>query len=290
MYKKSIKNNSKFIIPFIQGIKLYGKDDILSNVGTMIIVNENGTLLTCKHIADEIINANISQENYPKLLNKINNLNNKEKEEFEKNNNLTEETCILSIINWMLDIKNETKIEIISHPLLDLAIIKLNGIKLKKENYPIFSTKLPVQGQSVCKLGYAFPNIDIFEYNKEIENIIIKENSNLELPLFPIDGIVTRHINLNINNKQYNNVMFETSTPGLRGQSGGPIFSPEGLIYGIQSMTSHIDLEFDINKEVKRGNITKTISSTPFMNLGIGISSTEIIKFLEDNKIDFNKR
>ena len=39
-----------------------------------------------------------------------------------------------------------------------------------------------------------------------------------------------------------NITMFETTSPGLRGQSGGPIFSPDGLIYGIQSMTKHIDL------------------------------------------------
>ena len=176
------------------------------------------------------------------------------------------------------------------HPTLDLAIIKFEGIKFIRKNYPVFSSKLPDIGQSVCKLGYAFSNVDLFEYNEQKEAIIIKNNGYMELPLFPIDGIVTRHLNVDIDNNKYPNVMFETSSPGLRGQSGGPIFSPEGVIFGIQSMTSHVDLNFDINTEVKRGNTLKNVTSTPFMNLGIGVSSLEIISFLEANNIEFNKK
>ena len=32
------------------------------------------------------------------------------------------------------------------------------------------------------------------------------------------------------------------------------------------------------------------VNSTPFINLGIGVSSTEIIKFLKDNNIEFNSK
>lgn len=290
MFKQSIKNNSKFLTPFLQGIKLYGSEEILSNIGTMIIINEDGILLTCKHIADEIINTKILIDSYPNLLEQLKQLSQKEKKQFEKQNNLTEEACVLSTINWFFDMPINTTIKIIPHPFLDLAIIKLEGIKFEIDNYPIFSEQIPEQGQSICKLGYAFPTVDIFKYNKENNDIIVKEDGFLELPLFPIDGIVTRHINMNIDNKKYDNVMFETSTPGLRGQSGGPIFAPDGLIYGIQTMTSHMDLNFDINTEVKRGNKTKKITSTSFINLGIGISSKEIIKFLEENHINYNKK
>lgn len=288
MYKKAVKNNSKYLKPFVQGIKLYGSDEIQANVGTMLVINENGTLLTCKHIAEEIYKTQMLLESYPNLLSTLATMNKNESKKFLKENKINNDTAVLSVIHWMFQIKEGANIQVILHPVLDLAIIKFEGITFKQENYPIFSKNLPEQGQSVCKLGYAFPMVNIFEYNQKEQCIAFKENGNLELPLFPMDGIVTRHINLEIDNNRYDNVWFETSSPGFRGQSGGPIFGPDGVIYGIQSLTSHMDLNFDINANVKRGNKIKKVSSTPFINFEIGISSIEIIKFLEENNIQFN--
>ncbi len=256
MFKASIKQNSKFLVPYLQGIKLYNHDDVVSNVGTMMIINEDGTLLTCKHIAEEIINKSSDDRN-------------------------------LSLIHWFFEIKREESFHIIFHPVLDLAIIKFDNVKFEIDTYPKFSTNLPEQGQSVCKLGYAFPNIDFFEYNKDNNMISIKENASLELPLFPMDGIVTRHINLDTGTNIYNNVWFETSSPGLKGQSGGPIFGPDGLVYGIQSFTVHMDLDFNINKLLKNEKGIQELPVNSFMNLGVGISSVEIINFLEENNIQY---
>ncbi|MBQ9854130.1 MAG: trypsin-like peptidase domain-containing protein [Bacilli bacterium] len=245
MYKKAIKDNSKMLIPFLQGIKNKDSEEIISNVGTLLIINEK-TLLTCKHIAESIV----KQE---------------------------------SVINWFFKIEKDTKIEIIVHPVLDIAIIKFDKKVFNIKKKAVFSDKLPEQGQSICKLGYAFPNVDIFE--QVDDEIKIKENGNLELPLFPLDGIVTRHINLVFEDKIYKDSLFETSTPGLRGQSGGPVFSPEGIIYGIQSATSHIDLNFDVESKLNKTNIPQP----QFINLGIVVSSKEIIKFLESKNIEVSK-
>ena len=57
MFKTSIKTNSKFLLPFLQGKKGDKDNNIVYNIGTMIVLNEHGALLTCKHIADEIINS-----------------------------------------------------------------------------------------------------------------------------------------------------------------------------------------------------------------------------------------
>lgn len=38
--------------------------------------------------------------------------------------------------------------------------------------------------------------------------------------------------------------LIETSSPGLKGQSGGPIFDKEGTVFGIQSRTMHFPLGF----------------------------------------------
>lgn len=284
MYKKSIKNNSKYLIPFTEGIKFYGSDDIEHVIGTMILLNKHGDVLTCRHIAERIIFNSEYNNKYKLLLNQINKSNNRTRRRLEKENDLQKDTVVMSNITFPFKIMGN--VDIICHGYLDLAVIRFKNLNVNLDNYPVFSKELPEQGQSVCKLGFAFPEYSMYEYSKEKNSIIIKDEKIENYPLFPLDGIVTRLV-MDEHNKLS---MFETSTPGIRGQSGGPVFSPEGLVYGIQSMTSHLDLNFDVNQTVRRGPEEKMINYTPFINLGICVSSKEIIDFLKQNDIEFNSK
>ena len=281
MYKKSIKENSRYLIPFIEGIKYYGKDQIEHNLGTMMVLNKNGDILTCKHIANEFI-ANLELgEKYKNIIKEINNVkNDKELKKIEEKYQINKDSVVLSNINLPFNVDGRVQIDIKVHKYLDLAIIRFKDIKFDMDNYPIFSKNLPEQGQSICKLGFAFPEYDFFEYSKKQENIVMKKNIVANFPLFPLDGIVTRHIM----DENQELSMFEMSTPGIGGQSGGPIFSPDGIVYGIQSMTKYMKLPLNLI------NSNDKIDINPYISLGVGISSVEIIKFLEENKIDFNKR
>ena len=286
MYKKSIKDNSKYLVPFVEGLKYYGSDEIEHGIGTMIILNEHGDVLTCKHVAERFIFNEQLSSKYRIMSQELKEASKRERKQLEKEYNLKDDTIVLSNIHLPFDIKNNFSINIILHNFLDLAVIRFEGLNIKLDNYPVFSKELPEQGQSVCKLGFAFPEYDIYEYSKEKDSIVLKNDRVEHYPLFPMDGIVTRLVM----DDQKHLSMFETSTPGLRGQSGGPVFSPEGLIYGIQSMTSHLDLNFDVDQVVKRGYEEKRITFTPFINLGICVASSEIVKFLEDNHIEFKSK
>lgn len=287
MYKISIKDNTQYLIPFIEGIKYYGSNDLEQGGGTMMILNDKGDVLTCAHIANEFIVSDNLAKSYSQFIQDIKLSKNKEqRRQIEKKYRIKKDTPVLTHIDLPLDIQGELTFDITFHEYLDLALIRFKGIKTERDKYPIFSKEFPEQGQSVCKLGYAFPEFDIFKYSNDLDNIVIKEDGIRNFPVFPLDGIVTRGIV-----DEHNNLsMFETSTPGLRGQSGGPIFGPDGIVYGIQSMTVHLDLNFDVNKTVKRGIENKKVNFTPFINLGVGISSTEIINFLEKNNIEFLKK
>ena len=286
MYKKSIKENSKYLVPFVEGIKYYGSEEIEHGIGTMIILNDHGDILTCKHIAERFINNDILGKKYQEIINKLRNANVREKKKIEREYGLKDDSVVLTNINLPFNVNKNLNIEIIAHNFIDVAVIRFRGLETKLNNYPVFSKELPEQGQSVCKLGFAFPEYSLFEYSKKDENIVIKKDSITSFPVFPMDGIVTRLVM--DENKKIS--MFETSSPGLRGQSGGPIFSPEGLVYGIQSFTKHLDLNFDVNQKVKRGYKEKQVEFTPFINLGVGVASTEIIKFLNDNNIEFKSK
>ena len=282
MYKKSIKDNSKYLIPFVEGIKYYGSDEIEHVIGTMMVLNKNGDILTCKHIANEFINNDRLRAKYIKFMSELKECkNSKEKKKVEEKYKITDNSVVLSNINLPFQINGSLQIDIKMHRYLDLAIISFKGVKFKTTEYPRFSKSLAEQGQSVCKLGYAFPEYNFFEYSHEKENIIMKKEIVASFPLFPLDGIVTRHV-------MHNNeiTMIETSTPGLKGQSGGPVFGPDGVIYGIQSMTKHIDVNFDVETNVKRGIMDKKVSFTPFINLGLAVTSEKIIEFLKENNIE----
>ena len=284
MYKKAIKDNSNYLLPFIEGVKYYGSNEIEHALGTMMILNKNGDILTCKHIAKEFIENNILSKRYREFLDECKKASKSEKERIEKKYGFKGNSVVLTNINLPFEVQGEIGIEIKFHEYLDLAIIKFKNVKFDCEKYPIFSKELPVQGQSLCKLGYAFPEYSYFEYSKKDNNIILKKEMTSNFPLFPMDGIMTRLV---VDEKGIIS-MFETSTPGLRGQSGGPIFSPSGVVFGIQSMTRHIDLNFDVNTTVKRGISNKKVVYTPFINLGVGISSVKIIEFLKENGVEYS--
>ena len=60
MYVKSIKENSKYLVPYIEGVKYYYSDEIEHSIATMIVLNESGDLLTCRHVAENFINENVN--------------------------------------------------------------------------------------------------------------------------------------------------------------------------------------------------------------------------------------
>jgi hypothetical protein len=75
----------------------------------------------------------------------------------------------------------------------------------------------------------------------------------------------------------------ETSSPGLRGQSGGPIFDRHGRIWALQSSTQHLPLGFE--PTVKQGN--KEIKEHQFMHVGWGPHVEEIVKLFREHNVSF---
>ena len=62
----------------------------------------------------------------------------------------------------------------------------------------------------------------------------------------------------------YDMLYVETSTPGLKGQSGGPIFDTNGHIYAMQVQPNHIPLGFHPISEYDG----KSIEKNQFLNVG----------------------
>lgn len=267
MFKQAIKTNLNYTRPLLIGERFSKSEEIIPGIATFIILNDEGYVLTCKHVAQKIEEAEI--------------LNAKPKETKKDNSNK-----IVQIRNIFMNCFEDGVLDsIIYHATLDLALVKFREFKkVNTSVFPVFSTKEIEPGEAICKLGFPWPAYNCFKYNKETDEIEIDLNGSFDTPAFPLDGMITRLIV-----KENELIAFESSSPGLKGQSGGPVFDKDGNILGIQSLTTHLDLMFDIDYKIKKNTREYKALAKQFINLGIAISSNQIIKFLEENKIKFNK-
>jgi hypothetical protein len=180
-----------------------------------------------------------------------------------------------------------------SIPAVDLAVGKLDSFDPKSISiFPTFKDpdKDFVPGTSLCKMGFPFHHITP-TWNDAVSRFELPPGA-LPLPLFPIDGILTRLVNVDVQNPDgtvpppppYPLQLLETSTPGLRGQSGGPTFDIQGTVWGIQVQTRSLSLGFD--PTVPGGKPTQ--KEHQFLNVGLGAHSATIIGFFKQLGITFS--
>jgi hypothetical protein len=290
MFINAIESADQFTKPIHTISRTYG-GLVSPGTSTLFFVNEEGVAITCKHVLNIILQAdpvNIQFQSFKAERAKL------PKDERFKQNLLGLETKYHYKQESTVQIKNNFvnsfdsigNIKTHAHPVLDLAILIFEGFKQKHyTSYATFvrdPTKVK-QGKSLCRLGYPFPEFNNFQHNPVTDDIEWTNSGNATSPRFPLDGIITR---FGGDGKQI--ISIEMSTPGLRGQSGGPLFDTDGLVYGMQYMTSHLHLGFDIkDKEIYiQGKKTK-VSNYPFLHVGHCIHVDRIKDFLALHKIKF---
>jgi hypothetical protein len=82
-------------------------------------------------------------------------------------------------------------------------------------------------------------------------------------------------------------VGFELSTPGLRGQSGGPAFDTDGRVWGMQFGTNHLDLNFDVDVDVVRDGNKKHVKDSAFLHVGHCVHVDALKAFMQQHGVGF---
>ncbi|MGN1044530.1 MAG: serine protease [Candidatus Methanomethylophilaceae archaeon] len=246
-----------------------------SGLGAIVVINPEGWAFTAGHVLSTLIKHN-------ECMNKIretdawNRDHPNDKKEYDKQ---WSDHHSLWIGIPGTDVHN-----VYINMELDIALIKLKNFRREYvTEYPVFRDPSKVRpGTSICRLGFPFaPAVTTYDAEKRI--FAFKEGI-LPFPFFPNDGIVTRGIDMGTTSppEVFRKYFVETSSAGLRGQSGGPIFDTSGRIIGIQTKTAHMRLGF--NKVVTDDGVEMP---EQFMNLGIGVHVKTLMDIMDKKGVKY---
>lgn len=291
MFIKAIEEVSKFTRPINTIDRIYGSNTIRPGAATLFFVNELGVAVTCKHVAALIPHSQEIQKKFIELKQRRNALQksgsyNKHVKELVKEYGFdTNQSCEL-LLNFVDCVSPIKELEVTTHPDYDLAIIRFKQFeKLHYGSYARFIKDSSVlkQGSYLCRLGFPFPEFTNYSYSPDSDSIHWTSSGVVHTPSFPIDGMLTRHLG---NAKGIFGI--EMSTPGLRGQSGGPLFNREGIVCGMQFATNHLHLGFDMkNQEVISNGEKIRVTNQPLLHVGYCIHVDVIKKFLSEHSVKY---
>jgi hypothetical protein len=289
MFVNAIEEVSRYTRPIHTISRNYNEKTVSPGAATLFFVNEFGCAVTCRHVVDLIGNRGNINAHYENFVRERTPLgsNNKRMKELEAKYNYHHDTMV-QLSERFVDCTTEPSINYrwINHPKYDLSILVFENFKNPAySSHAVFlkDTSSLKQGKYLCRLGFPFPEFTNFQYNETTDNIEWTNTGIPVTPRFPIEGMLTRHMA-----DAGRIVGIELSTPGLKGQSGGPLFNAEGLICGMQSSTQHLHLGFDMkNFEYNAGGKKIKVTNQPFMHVGQCVHADIIKEFLAANAIKF---
>jgi S1-C subfamily serine protease len=180
---------------------------------------------------------------------------------------------------WGSDERRVERMEVLGPA--DLALGRIEPFDAGSvAHYPVFKREPVVEpGRSVCRLGFPFHSVGAtFD---EARGVFELAPGSLPVPRFPVEGILTRqHLAGTTDGIEIK--FLETSSPGLRGQSGGPIFDVDGRVRGLQVRTHHLALGFSPELEIAG----EKVRENQFLNAGIGVHASTILAFLERHGVE----
>ncbi|MDT8402282.1 MAG: serine protease [Bacteroidales bacterium] len=293
MFTDAIEKASRFTRPIHTISRYYNSTEIVPGSATLFVVNKDGWALTCKHVVQLLTSptrVNNTYDAFRKELNKIKGTEDLagKKAALEKKYNYTT-SSIVELRNNLVDCVDKTSsFKIHVHPVYDLALVRFEGFsKLFCNEFPVFQSDESYlkQGRFLCRLGYPFPEFTNYRYNSEKDIIEWTTDGRSRSPIFPIEGMITRFLR---DKARIHGI--EMSVPGLRGQSGGPLFNDKGIVQGMQFTTKHLHLGFDVeDKEIRVKGNKKKVRDYPFLHLGHCIHVSVLKEFMREKGVEFKE-
>jgi hypothetical protein len=301
MFRKALSIVSNFTLPVLLSRKT-ARGKCEGTVGTCVVINRDGWIVTAAHLLRQWnqLQADVqSFRDFPGLRKSIEDNQTISRQEKRKrladlrgpNPDSTDQCSafwgipgsVLMDIAWV-GLSGPGWDELVDIGIGRLVPFDPNSVsaypRFKRDSQDIDDVG---PGTSLCKLGFPFCTISP-TWNGT--GFILPA---IPFTRFPIDGIFTRNLHIQVVDPHGGPLQtpfpvkyLETSTPGLKGQSGGPIFDVGGVIWAIQAKTVHLPLGFDAKVPGRQGH-----SEHQFLNVGLGVHPTTLLGFLRDRNVAF---
>jgi Trypsin-like peptidase domain len=273
MFAQAIRSASHFTFPYV-GLRRRECGQVYSTIGAFVILNPAGWAITSAHVVNEILAVQREAD-----------------EGVGSAPPGDHGVCVDHAEIWVLPGFEATRprlTQAVVRPIADIAAIKLEPFDGSTvAEYPVLRdcTRHPIsQGTSVCRLGYPFHDIKAGWDDDRTEFSL--PTGAFPIPSFALDGIVSRFHRVSGEDGNPGATFIATSTPGLRGQSGGPLLDANGRVCGLQSHTTHLDLGFDA--QFSAGD--EVVSERQFLNVGAATHVDEVRAVLEEAQVEYSVR
>ena len=280
MFADACRKASEFTRPLLTSIRLQN-GEVRTDCSSFIVLNDEGWVISAGHPFDSFVKYQADQNK----IKEINELNAKREQQPDMPG-CTVKLDPKFIRNhsfwWGWDGVRLNHVYV--NRQIDIAVGKIEPFNPDwVREYPVLiDPDHAQQGTSLVRVGYAFLEVQA-AFNEQKDAFMIPKIPSKDL-LFPNEGIHTRTINRGKSKDgDYDIVYTETSTPGLRGQSGGPIMDREGRLYAMQVQTSHNPMGFHPSVDYEGQRMVEN----QFMNLGLGVSVKTIREILDKRGIRY---
>lgn len=284
MFKNAINKNLDCIKPFATAFKTPYSDNLTKNMFPVVVLNDEGWVLTTRGAVNHIILADKVRERYENIREEL--IENKvpPKKIYKKYKVKDDEPVIAKNV-FLNTLESWKGLKIFAHETLDLALIKFEDAKnIFCKDYPVLAKKNASQGEYLCRLGYPYPEFSAFRYDHRSKDIILNEVINNSIQLFPLDGMVTRYLA----DKDGNISLFELSNYTFPGE--GPVINKDGELIGFQVGAAYKDTEIDISTKLKRKDKEIEINQYNFVPFSICINIETIKEFLDKYKVSYKEK
>ncbi len=292
MFVSAIETVSRYTRPIHTVSRNFDSDQVQSGAATLYFVNGDGWALTCRHVAELLLIAeqlDAKRQAYDSARKALRPSNHYQKElrAVAQDHGFARNTPYEILHRFMDCVDKMSKVDILLHPHHDVALLRFVGFtSLLCDSFPVFANagNNLKPGMFLCRLGYPFAEFSDFTYDKQLGHTTWTDDGVHYSPWFPIEGMVTRLV---ADNGAIGG--FEMSTPGLRGQSGGPVFDADGRIWGMQSATWHLDLDFDVNMDVLRNGTKQHVSESALLHVGRCVHVNILKEFMKQHGVEFQE-
>lgn len=288
MFTKAYDIAKNFTQPLVVVMRFFDKT-IDSGLGAFVIINDEGWLMTAAHNLGAAFAFNQHKKELKDYVEKVEKIN--ANKQIKHHQRKAMANAIKPNPKWITDFaimlagQPIAILEYHIHGENDIAFLRVDKSVIAGQTiFPkIIDPTIIKPGTSLMKLGYPF--VEVKATFNETTNSFELLPSLFPVPFFPIEGIYTRDsLSGKTQDKSMDIMYLETSSPGLKGQSGGPICDTEGNIYAIQSQNVSLPLGFKGIVEVNK----KIVEENQFLNVGIGVHPQTLVDLLNKHNIEFD--